>query len=137
MSGEYKEIENLFNNLIIPGVLIKEKEVVPGVKIKLKPLDVGEIVMAENMINNDIPKDIATKLRAASILSRAIISINDLSFESEVRDERESKIRTLYSYLLKLPPLMIFKAYDFYLETVKEHDSFIMSGKRDEEIGNF
>lgn len=120
------DLINLFDNFIKPGVVIKEKEVIPGLTVKLKVLNTGELLTAESIIglNKDIPLDVAQKVRAAGILTYAIISINGVNIEREDASVEENRQRRvlLYNQLLQMPPFIIQKMYMLYLEAVKEQE---------------
>ena len=122
------DLYSFFDNFIKKGVVIKEKEIVPGFNIKIKVLDTGELLSAESVLsvtNPNIPYDIIQKVRAASVLSQAIISINGINVEqpdapTDVNYQRRSG---LYSKLLKMPALVIQQSYELYIEAVREQNS--------------
>lgn len=121
-----KDLNLLFDNFLKPGVVLKEKEVVKGFKVKLKPLTTGELLSAEAIMDNSTaPADIVAKVRGASILSQAIVSLNDVEIERDDFTPQESRGRRLelYRQLLKMPPMVIHKAYSFYIECVEEQNS--------------
>lgn len=117
------DVVMLFDNFIKTGKLEKEKEVVPGMTIKLKPLNTSELIAAEAIMSySSAPADIVAKVRGASILSQAMISINgDIMASDNIDSEalRQRRI-VLYQQILKLPPIVIQRMYEFYLEVVEE-----------------
>lgn len=131
----------LFENFIKPGCVLKEKEVVPGFKVKLKALNTGELVMAEAIANSEkIPVDIVTKIRAASILSRAIVSINgvDIDIDGSTQEETTSRRSVLYTQLLNTPAIVVQRTYEFYISVVEEQNQrYTNAGQNLEDFQNF
>lgn len=126
MAESANDILNFFDNFLKPGVIIKEKEVVPGFKIKLKALNIEEMMIAESIIAADkMPNDILFKVRGASTLSQAIISMNDILIEHDNKSDEENRIRRyeLYKNILKMAPVLIQKIYEFYIEAVNEQNA--------------
>jgi len=118
-----------FDTFLKPGTAIIEKEIVPGLQVKIKALTANELIIAESMIrvnNPSIPMDIIQKIRGAAILSQAIIQLNDMVIEREDMDVADNRARReqLYRNLLDFPPIVIAKAYDAYLEAVKMQNDF-------------
>ena len=138
-----KELDVFFENFLKEGVVIKEKEVVPGFKIKVKVLNTEELLVAESILTNQnphIPSDVIIKVRAASILSQAILKLNDMDIEREDLPELDNNMRrrALYKQILKMPALVIQKAYEFYVEAVREQNALYDSPEKlGEKIGNF
>lgn len=119
------DLSLLFENFLKPGIVIKEKEIVPGYTLKVKPLGTGELLMAEAIMDSaKAPSDIVAKVRGASILSQAIISINGLEIEPEGKTAEEIRLRRieLYAQLLKTPPVIVHKSYQFYISCVEEQN---------------
>jgi len=120
------DLNNFFENFIKSGAVEDEEEVVPGFKIKVKVLDTGELLIAESIMNSSTaPSDIVARVRAASILSQALISINSIPIERDDYDAQESRMRRslLYKQLLKMPAMVIEKAYAFYIKCVKDQNN--------------
>jgi hypothetical protein len=138
-----QELSNFFENFLKEGIVIKEKEVVPGLKIKLKVLNTEELLIAESILSNQnphIPTDVMIKVRAASILSQSIIKLNDMDIEREDLSDEENGFRRrgLYKQVLKMPALVIQKAYEFYVEAVQEQNRLYNSPKDlSDKISNF
>ena len=147
MTGKSKEtkfdFEIFMDNLITKGKIEKEKEITPEFKIKLRPLDVDEQIIAESVVmanNPYIPYDTVQKIRAISILSKAIISINSIPIcKEDTSEKEEEEIRgKLYKKMMKLPGSIIDDAYNFYFETVLEKKKLYQDGDAlNENIKNF
>lgn len=136
-----KEISSIFDNFIKSGYLTKEKEVVPGLKVKVKVLNTGELLAAQTIMSHEnAPSDIVVKLRAASILSQCLLEFDGTKVVPDICDEREERARRvlLYSKLLQMPSLVIQKMYELYLEAVKDQNNkYSDLSKTGEEIENF
>lgn len=123
-----QELSNFFENFLKEGIIIREKEVVPGFKVKLKVLNTEELLVAESILKNQnphIPADVVIKVRAASILSQAILKLNDMDVERDdlPEDTNELRRRALYKQVLRMPALVIQKTYEFYVEAVQEQNA--------------
>lgn len=137
-----KDLFNIFEDIIKPGNVVLEKEVVKGFKVKVRVLDTGEAIAAESIMRYDprVPTDLVARARGAAILSRAIISINDDDIERD--DMSSAQINTrrdiLFKQLLKLPALVIQKSYELYVEAYKkQREIYDDLGGSIEEIKNF
>ena len=122
------DLMSFFDNFLKTGVIVKEKLIVPGFQVKLKVLNTEELLLAETILaatNPNIPMDVIQKVRAASILAQAIITINGLEVEKEDMAPGENSKRrdNLYRHILKMPALVIQKTYEFYIEAVKEQNA--------------
>lgn len=135
------DLSMIFDNFIKTGAVEKEKEVVPGFKIRLKVLNTGELLVAESIMNtNSAPSDIVARVRAASILSQAIMVLNGSPIERDDLDSNDIRRRraVLYSELLKMPARAIHRAYEFYIECVNEQNSkYDNIGETIQEMQNF
>lgn len=136
------DLNIFFDNFIKSGEVVKEKEIAPNFKVKLRVLNTGELLSAESIMKatTDIPADIVAKVRAASILSQAIISINDLEIEKNNLTQEENNMRrvNLYKQLLKMPAIVIQKSYELYIEAVKEqNDLYENLDETIEKVKNF
>lgn len=131
-------LDLIFENFIKPGEFTEEKEVVPGFKIKVKPLNMGDLAIADLVLKEGMSMDTATKMRSAKILSKAILSLNGHKIEGDTEAE-ESAIRdALYKDILKLPVVVVQKAFEFYFEVSNKRDKFFTDPKQIEEaIENF
>lgn len=131
----------LFDNFIKTGVIEKEKEIVEGFKIKLRVLNTGELLIAESIMKESTaPVDIVARIRAASILSQSIISINGSKINRDDFSEMDVRKRriVLYQQLLRMPAIVIQKTYEFYMECVNEQNSKYENFKETaDEIRNF
>lgn len=136
-----KDLQLLFDGFIKEGKVIEEKEVVPGFKVKLKVLDTGELLAAEAIMSTSTaPVDIVARVRAASILSQAIIELNDSTIEKEGMTESDIRIRRalLYKQLLKLPAVVVQKSYSFYIDCVNKQNKIYENPKETlENLENF
>jgi hypothetical protein len=138
-----QELANFFEGFLKEGVIIREKEVVPGFKVKLKVLNTEELLVAESILKNQnphIPSDVVIKVRAASILSQAILKLNDMDVEREDLSDSENELRrrALYKQVLRMPALVIQKTYEFYVEAVQEQNALYEEPKKlGEKIENF
>ena len=137
-----QDLFNIFEDIIKPGSVEMEREVVKGFKIKLKVLDTGEAIAAESIMRYDsrVPVDLVARARGAAILSRAIVSINDDTIERDDMSQAQKNARRdlLFKQLLKLPALIIQKAYELYIEAYqKQQEIYDDLGNSIEEIKNF
>jgi len=147
MSEETKkapiDLENLFDNIIKDGFKSKEKEIVPGFKVKLRPLSYNELVKAEAEIsrrNPDIPADVTVKLRCGKILAAAIISINGVLIEddSDTIEGNTARRTYLYDKLVTGPAVILQDTYVYYINTVAEEEAFYRNDKETvEAVENF
>lgn len=120
------DLSMIFENFIKTGRVEKEKEIVKGFTIRLKVLNTGELLIAESIMNsNSAPADIVARVRAASILSQALITLNGSKIERDDFTKEEIRIRRslLYTELLKMPAMVIQKTYKFYIDCVEEQNS--------------
>lgn len=134
------DIENIFENLLKPGNLQEEREVVPGLKVKIRALTAEEIMLAElQCYRPGVPQNISKKLMSAAILARAIIEMNGVPIRnSELSDEEnDSRILKTYQKIIALPPVIIEKMYEFYIDVVKKQDSLLLTGDISKELSNF
>lgn len=123
------DLNTFFEGFIKQGVFTEEHDFGNGMKVTVKPLNMGELIEAEAIIRNsnpNIPMDSMVKLRAAAILSKAIVKIGDSVIERTDMDEEQISMRrfTLYAQLIKMPPSLITKMYAFYIEVVQKQDAF-------------
>jgi hypothetical protein len=137
-----QDITLFFNNFIKSGEVIKERTVAPNFKVKLRVLNTGELLAAESVLlsTEGIASDIVAKVRAASILSQAVISINGIDIEKENLKKEENNMRrsSLYQQLLKTPAIIVQKAYALYIEAVKEQNEMYDDiGELTEKTKNF
>lgn len=145
MSEENKkllDITNIFNDIIKDGYKSKEREVIPGFKVKLRPLSYNELSRAEAEIsrrNPGIPEDITVKLRCGKILSYAIISLNGSLIDDDENPERNDERRIfLYDQLVTMPTIFIQKTYQLYIDSVNEENIFYENPQEvNEEIKDF
>lgn len=138
-----EDLNNFFEGFLKSGVVIKEKEVVPGLTVKLKVLNTSELLSAESILlagNPNIPSDIIQKIRAASILSQAILIINGVEVEKEnmIGMQIVERRQTLYSNIIKMPAYVIQKIYELYIEAVREqNDIYSSEEKVRDKVENF
>jgi hypothetical protein len=119
------EFINFFDDLIQKGKVEKEEEIIPGMKVKLSPLDTNAQIAAEmvQIANNPyVPVDTIEKIRAISILSKAIVAINGASIvkENATTEENDARRKALYNKLFDLPSHVIDKAYNLYVEAIEQ-----------------
>jgi hypothetical protein len=135
------DLDNIFDTFIKEGSITKEKEIVPGFRIKLKVLSVGELLSAEAAINADMmPMDVVVRARSARILSVALVSINGVDIErpSDTKEVVLERRNACYRKLLDMAPIVIQKAYEYYIELVKEQTAYYEKDKKlVEETENF
>lgn len=136
------DLFNIFDEIIKPGNVELEREVMNGWTVRVKVLDTGEAVAAEAVMRYDgaIPSDLVARVRGASILSRAIVSINGDVIEREGMDRRaiDARRSVLYTQLLKLPAVIIQKTYELYVEAYEKQQEYYKNlNKTGEEIKNF
>ena len=142
-STKSPDIENIFDAIIRDGYKAKEREVLPGFKVKLRPLSYNELSRAEAEIsrhNPDVPQDITVKLRCAKILSAAIIAINGNLIDMPDQPETNEARRVyLYDRLVRMPTVHVQEAYQLYLEAVAEEADFYRKGSKlnAEDTANF
>lgn len=137
-----QDLFNIFDDIIKPGNIEMEREVVKGFKVRVKVLDTGEAIAAESIMRYDskIPVDLVARARGAAILSRAIISINNDTIERDDMSlaQKNARRELLFKQLLKLPALIIQKAYELYVEAYKKQQEVYNDlGSTVEEIKNF
>ena len=136
-----QDLFKIFDNFIKTGVVVEEKEVVNGMKIKLKVLNISEQLEAESSISTErVAADVVAKVRGASILSQAILSINGSDIEKENLTKEEVRTRrfVLYKQLLSLPSIVIQKMYEFYIDCLKkQEDIYVNFDKTVDDIKNF
>lgn len=136
-----KDLNLFFENFLKTTELVKEREITPGLTVKLRVLNAGDLLVAESiMSHSDSPSDIVVKIRAASILSQSLISINEVEIERKGFTDREIRERrvALYGQLLKMPSMIIQKMYELYLEAVQEQNSkYENTSELGEDITNF
>ena len=87
-----------------------------------------------------MPDDVVEKVRGASILSQAILSINGSDIEKENLTKEEVRTRrfVLYKQLLSLPSIVIQKMYEFYIDCLKkQEDIYVNFDKTVDDIKNF
>lgn len=136
-----KDLFNIFDGFVKKGTVVEEREVISGFKVKLKVLNVSELMEAESIINIDrAPSDIVAKVRGASILSQAILTLNSNDIEKENLTKEEIRTRRfiLYKQLLTLPAIVIQKIYSFYIECVEKQERYYSDfGKTVDEMQNF
>lgn len=136
-----KDLFNIFDGFVKKGTVVEEREVISGFKVKLKVLNVSELMEAESIINIDrAPSDIVAKVRGASILSQAILTLNgnDIEKENLTKEEIRTRRFILYKQLLTLPAIVIQKIYSFYIECVKKQERYYSDfGKTVDEMQNF
>ena len=137
------DIENIFENFIKPGVITREKTVAKGVTVEVKPLNPAELFSAEAEIKANNPRiapDIIAKLRSASVLSYAVVSLNGVKIEKEGISQDDLIIRraALYKQLMQTPMYVLQKMYEFYLEVVDEQRKLYENPKElNESLENF
>lgn len=120
---------------------MKKREVVPGFKVKLRPLSSGESINAESLViasNPLIPADTILKIRSVSRLSKAIISINNIDIIEEDwdREKKDEAMKALYKKLMDLPGSVIDEIYKFFIE-VSDREKELYSKDLNEKIENF
>lgn len=133
--------EKAFETLLMKGTIEEEREVVPGFKVKLRPLSSGESINAESLViasNPLIPADTILKIRSVSRLSKAIISINNIDIIEEDwdREKKDEAMKALYKKLMDLPGSVIDEIYEFFIE-VSNREKELYSKDLNEKIENF
>lgn len=135
------DLNDFFDNFIKEGSIIEEREIVPKFKVKVRVLSTGELVAAEAIMSrSSAPSDVVAKVRGCSILSQAIVALNDNPIELPTYTEDECRRRRiiLYKQLLKMPAIVIHKAYKFYVECVtKQNNLYTDFGETVNKIENF
>lgn len=121
-------LENIFDNFLKPGVVIREAEVVPGMKVKMRPLNIQEMALAFSVINSEqTPADVYGKVRAVSTLAQAIMAVNDVEITQDARGQ-------LYQQLSRLPAVVVERLYEFYASLVEEQNHIYTQAGTDEAI---
>lgn len=137
------DLINFFEDFIKKGDVSEEKKIVDGLTIKLKVLNTEELLIAESFflnVKSGLPNDTLLKVRAANILSLALISINDSIIDKADDTDKEHDMRRklLYQQILKMPAIVVQKMYEFYISLVKKQNSFYENIQATEEkIENF
>lgn len=138
-----KDLNGFFEGFIKKNQLIKEYDFGNDFKVKMRPCKTAELMDAELFVrgqNPGVPIDTMVKLRAAAILSKAIVSLCGVEIEKPELDEKDNDIRriSLYTKLLDLPPELIEKMYQSYIDVVDEQAGmFSNPGQLKENIENF
>jgi len=122
------EFDGLFEDLINEGYLEEEFEINKKLKIKLRILDTGEQLKAQNIeIANRpfTPRDVIERERIVSKLCYAITEItsNEKVFKvyyNEDTKKTEQCRKSLVEKLKKLPPYLIDSMYDKYIELTEK-----------------
>lgn len=117
-------IKSIFNDFLKPGKIVRKKEILPGLTIKVTPIGVGKLAISQNVATglNDAT---SAKVSACRVLSEAISEINDEVIFAETEEEL-AKIRSaLYATLFEMPPFVIQLMYEFYLSVEKEQESIL------------
>ena len=135
--GMQKDLASFFENYIKTGVVRKEAMIAPNIFVRLHALNVEEILQAEMNVMKAAEgltiDDVFLRLRACAILALAIerLGDKDLYTQEEIEglseDAVRSKLQTqagVYSILMKLPPALVMKMYDLYVEAVNEQNSY-------------
>lgn len=133
-------MNRIFDDFIKPGKIQKEKEVLKDWKIKIQPLDLKDSTIVHLMGGNtDMPFEATAKIKSARLLSKAIISINGYNVVADGQEDREDELRSaLYTNIMKLPPVVVEKMFQFYLEVEDERDKIFKNpDKVAKEIENF
>lgn len=138
-----RDLNSFFENFIKKNQLVKEYDFGNDFKVKMRPCQTAELMDAELFVrgqNPGVPVDTMVKLRAAAILSKAITSLCGVEIEKPDASEDENNIRriSLYTKLLELPPDLIEKMYECYINVVDEQARmYTTPGKLKENIENF
>jgi len=141
--GRKFDFENFFDDLITKGTIEKEGVVVPGFKIKVRPLDINEQLGAESVLianNPYAPQDTIANVRAISILCAAIVSINDVAIvePGEEKKSIQAKREALHVKLMALPSHVIDSAYKIYIACIEEQKALYADrSKFKEDMQNF
>ena len=130
-----EEMYDFFKDFILKSKVYKEKEVAPGFSVRVRALSAEEIIEAESVVatlsDYLIVSDVAVRIRSCSILSYAVEKLGDNEIYTqeeldavtkEAKDMANLKRASMYNNLMKLPPLLLNKVYDLYLEAVKEQN---------------
>lgn len=136
------DLDLFFNDFIKRGDVCKEREIVPGFNIKVRVLSTGELISAEAVMRTtpNFPMDVVQKVRCASILSQAIISINGMQVvkEGSSKEEEYSRRSNLYKRLLDMASYVVTKSYELYLEAVTEQSELYTNPEKvSKKIENF
>lgn len=138
-----KDLTSFFENFIKKNQLVKEFDFGNDFKVMLRPCRTAELMDAELFVrgqNPGVPVDTMVKLRAAAILSKSIVSLCGVDIEKPEADEKQNDMRriALYSKLLDLPPDLIEKMYECYIQVVDEQAAmYTTPGKLKDSIENF
>ncbi len=122
------EFESFFDNLITKGYIEKEREILKGFTVKVRPLNSDEQIGAESITianNPYVPRDTIEKIRVISMLSKAIVSVNGVAIEG-----KEAR-KKLHEKLLSLPTHINDDLYALYVDCIEEQRKLYM----DEELG--
>lgn len=126
MKEKSQDIFNIFETVIKRGAIEKEETIIPGLKIKVRPLSVGEVAEAESRVSNMIgsDNDAIQKVKSSIILSKAIIALNDSPVEQEdaPREDTIIRRRALYLKIMDLPTSVVMKMWEVYINVVSEQN---------------
>lgn len=128
-------LQNIFANFLKPGKVLKEKEILPGLKVKLAPIGVGKIAVSQNVNAGNMS---SAKISACRVLSESIEEINGEPVTGETEEELAKVRNALLKNLLELPPFVIQELYDFYLQVEREQEEILRNpGDLQTAIENF
>ena len=138
-----RDLNSFFENFIKKNKFVKKYDFGNDFTVSMRPCTTGELMEAELFVrgqNPNIPIDTMVRLRSAAILSQAIEELCGVQIENPEQTEDENMLRrtTLYTQLLSLPPDLVEKIYECYLETVDEQAKLYKNPlKLKEDIANF
>lgn len=129
--------DSFFNNFIKTGVVQKDFEIAEDFKIKLKVLNSEEDTIADAMFMTNNPTLTNAgylKLRSAAIIAMSTVAINGVEVvEGATPIGKISNARySLYGYFLKMPPEVMSKIWNCYLEISKEQSDKYSEGVTEE-----
>ena len=118
-------IDKIFDNFLKPGKIREEKTIFEGFTIAIEPLTLNDLTLVSYVSYREgMPQDVIVKVRAARILSKAIISINGCKVaDGEDKEEDNAARDHLYSKIMEMPAVVVEKMYQFYLEVEDKRDS--------------
>ena len=138
-----KDLSSFFDSFIKKNKFVRKYDFGNGLEVELHPCSMGELMEAELFVrgqNPGIPMDSMVRLRSAAILAQSIETLCGVEITDDTKDEEENMIRrtTLYTKLLSLPPDLIEKMYECYIDCIdKQAELYKNPLKLKEDITNF
>lgn len=133
-----KEIELMFESLLLDSTITKEVQLTPSFKLTMKTLSTQDILSADTLYIATVagvPKDVVDRVRTVSTLSFAVTAVNDKPLYGEDTDVNSVIREKMNKQLLSLPPALIDRLRVAYSDMVMEQNALFE--KVGENVENF